>query len=186
MKIPIFKTKYLVIFALSFLFAIIITFLNFSDQLPSLNPKFPEVSGQNLQGKSFSLPGDFKASRILIIFGYQREQAEVLSTWVKGLDVMNRDWEWYEMPVISRPLQLGSWFIDGGMRKGIPDNRLQERVITLYTDREKFCNSLGIPFNVSGAYAMAIRKSGEVVGYVEGGYSSEGAQQIERWMTAGT
>ncbi|NBV51120.1 hypothetical protein EBR78_07885 [bacterium] len=176
------KKRTMFFILLSIFFIVMVILRNRSDELPNLDPEFPAVTGKNLQGKQFVFPRDFRSARVLIIFGYEREQAALLSSWVIGLDLANRDWEWYEMPVISAPLILGSWFIDGGMRKGIPDIRLQERVITLYTDREKFSNSLGIPFNIQGVYAVVVDQKGKLLGYIQGGYTVEGAQQIERWM----
>lgn len=147
-----------------------------------MNAKFPDVSGENLQGRPFVFPRDFQSNRVLVLFAYEREQADALSSWVKGLELLDSKIEWYETPIISKPLQLGSWFIDGGMRKGIQDLRVQERVITFYTNREKFANAVGMPFEIEGAYAMVLRRDGSVVGYVEGAFTSNGAKKISQWL----
>ena len=147
-----------------------------------MNAKFPDVSGENLQGRPFVFPRDFQSNRVLVLFAYEREQADALSSWVKGLELLDSKIEWYETPIISKPLQLGSWFIDGGMRKGIQDLRVKERVITFYTNREKFANAVGMPFEIEGAYAMVLRRDGSVVGYVEGAFTSNGAKKISQWL----
>ena len=146
--------------------------------------RFPRVSGENLKGKRFEFPNDFTSGRTLVLFAYEQEQADILSSWVNGVDLLNRQIEWYETPVIATPLQLGSFFIDGGMRKGIPDERIQERVVTLYTDRNKFSESLGILFDIHGAYAMVVERDGKVIGYVQGAYSTDGAKKIKSWIEA--
>ena len=153
-----------------------------SQESAKVNASFPEVSGENLQGKSFIFPRDFQSNRVLVLFAYEREQADALSSWVKGLGLLDSQIEWYEMPIISKPLQLGSWFIDGGMRKGIQDVRVQERVITLYTNREKFSNAVGLPLEMQGAYAMVFRRDGSVLGYVGGAFTSDGAMRINEWL----
>lgn len=147
--------------------------------------RFPIIRGQNLRGKDFEFPKDFSGKRTLILIAYERDQADALSSWVKGLDLLQSQLQWFETPVISKPLQLGRAFIDGGMRSGIPDLRLQERVVTLYTNRESFSDSLGIPFDQQGVYAMVVNPDGRVVGYVQGAYNLEGAQKIEGWLTSG-
>lgn len=143
---------------------------------------FPTISGENLKGKEFEFPRDFKTDRVLILFAYEQEQADKLSSWVEGLGLLNSQIEWYETPVIAMPLQLGSYIIDGGMRKGIPDERIQERVVTLYTNRKEFSNSLGIPFNMQGAYAMVVDQNGKVAGYMQGEYSVNAAKKIMRLL----
>lgn len=146
------------------------------------SPKFPVISGENLLGQSFQFPQDFHSNRILVVFAYKESQAEVLKTWIDGLNLLDSTWEWYEMPIISKPLKLGRWFIDGGMLKGIPDVRLQKRVITLYTDRESFSRSLGIQFDEDGAYALVVNRDGRIAGYVSGAFTTDGATKINEWM----
>ena len=153
-----------------------------SQKHDKMNAKFPEVSGENLQGRAFVFPRDFQSNRVLVLFAYEREQADALSSWVKGLELLDSHIEWYETPIISKPLQLGSWFIDGGMRKGIQEVRVQERVITIYTNREKFASAVGVPFEMQGAYAMVLRRDGSVVGYAEGAFTSNGAKRISQWL----
>lgn len=84
--------------------------------------------------------------------------------------------------IISKPLKLGRWFIDGGMLRGITDVRLQKRVITLYTDRVSFSRSLGIQFDEDGAYALVVNRDGCIAGYVSGAFTPDGATKIYGWM----
>ena len=37
-----------------------------------------------------------------------------------------------------------SWFIDGGMRSGIPDAAVRAATITVYTDKPGFLTALGL------------------------------------------
>jgi hypothetical protein len=149
-----------------------------SSEDPKSVPRFPELSGESLSGKKYTLPADFHSKKTLILFAYSQDQADQLSSWVRGLDLLNSDIHWFETPVISTPLRLGSFFIDGGMRDGIPDPRIRDRVVTLYTNREAFSKSLGIPFNPEGAYALVLDSSGFLVGFVSGGYDPEKGKQI--------
>jgi hypothetical protein len=82
------------------------------------------------------------------------------------------------MPVISTPYQWGRFVIDNGMRQGIPEPTMRDHVVTLYTDRERFAASLGIPYNQQGAYAMVLDSTGRCLGYVEGDFSSEKSYKI--------
>jgi len=139
---------------------------------------FPQVSGDNLNGKTFSFPQDFTAPRTLILFAYQREQADALGSWVEGLKLTERSIPWFEMPIISSPYKLGSFIIDRGMRSGIPDTKIRDRVVTIYTDQEAFSHALGIEFEKTAAYALVVDAQGKVLGFVKGAYDLKKASTI--------
>jgi len=141
-------------------------------------PCFPDLSGESLSGKKYAFPADFGSKKTLVLFAYSQDQADQLSSWVGGLDLLRSEINWYETPVISKPLKVGRFFIDRGMRDGIPDSRIRDRVVTLYTDREAFSKSLGIPYDPEGAYALVLDSSGSLVGFVSGGYDQEKGKKI--------
>jgi hypothetical protein len=145
---------------------------------PQHDPRFPELSGESLSGKKYTFPADFNSKKTLILFAYSQDQADQLSSWVRGLDLLNSDIHWFETPVISTPFQLGSFFIDGGMRDGIPDPKIRDHVVTLYTNREAFSKSLGIPYNPEGAYALGVDTSGKPIGFTSGGYDEEKGKKV--------
>jgi hypothetical protein len=124
---------------------------------------FPQVSGENLNGKAFSFPQDFTAQRTLVLFAYQREQADDLGSWVEGLELTKKSIPWFEMPIISTPYKIGSFIIDRGMRSGIPDEKIRDRVVTIYTDQEAFSEALGIQFEKTAAYALVVDGHGKIV-----------------------
>ena len=143
---------------------------------------FPSVSGENLNGKTFSFPQDFTAPRTLILFAYQREQADALGSWVEGLKLTERSIPWFEMPIISSPYKLGSFIIDRGMRSGIPDTKIRDHVVTIYTDQEAFSNALGIEFEKTAAYALVVDAQGKNLGFVKGAYDRKKASTILRLL----
>ncbi len=143
---------------------------------------FPTVSGESLNGQKYTFPADFGSRNVLILFAYEEDQAEQLRSWVKGLDLLNSEIAWFETPVVSTPLKLGSFIIDRGMRNGIPDPRIRDRVVTLYTNQENFSKSLGIPFDPKGAYALVLKPSGHPIGYVSGEFDQEKAKTITEML----
>ena len=50
----------------------------------------------------------------------------------------------FNLLVIQSRSKLSQWFIDGGMRAGIPDRRTREHTITLYLDKAPFLDALDI------------------------------------------
>jgi len=166
-------TKYLMV-------ALILTMSFFTNAQHSDESKgvFPFLSGENLNGKTFNLPQDLPAEKTLVLIAFQREQQVDLDSWSQGLDLLNSQIAWIEVPVISTPYVLGSFIINSGMRRGIPNPKIRERVITLYTDREAFAKSMGIEYNKNEAYVAVIDRSGKNLGFVKGFYDENKAREI--------
>lgn len=139
---------------------------------------FPTLSGENLNGKTFNLPQDLPADKTLVLIAFEREQQVVLDSWSQGLDLLNSQIPWIEVPVISTPYILGSFFINSGMRRGIPNPKVRERVITLYTDREAFAKSMGIEYNQQEAFVAVVDRSGKNLGIVKGYFDENKAKEI--------
>jgi hypothetical protein len=147
-----------------------------SNQL--LTPIFPLISGENLNGKKFNLPQDLTADKTLLLIAFEREQQVVLDSWSRGLDLPNSQIPWVELPVIPTPYILGSFIIDSGMRRGIPNPKIRDKVITLYTDREAFAKSMGLDFDPQGAYVAVIDRSGKILGIFKGAFNEEKANTV--------
>ena len=110
-------------------------------------PMFPAVSGESLNNRRFSIPADLDAPfNILLVAFYQRQQAEV-DTWIAAARQIAADHanvEYYELPTIASTWGTMKWWVDGGMRSGIPEFGARERTVTLYTDTAKFRSLAGI------------------------------------------
>ena len=111
------------------------------------SPSFPEVAGDNLNGRRFEIPSQLDAPfSILMVAFYQRQQDDV-NTWLevaREIAAAHANVEYYELPTINSGWGLVRNWIDGGMRGGIPDVGARERTITLYTDTAKFRELAGI------------------------------------------
>lgn len=110
--------------------------------------KFPIVEGSNLEGERFSLPADFKGELNVVLVAFRREQQGDVDTWLPFLKTMSEsrhDLRVYELPTLGRRYRLMRSFIDGGMRRGIPDAAVRAATITLYIDKAPFRASLRLP-----------------------------------------
>jgi hypothetical protein len=110
-------------------------------------PTFPQVTGDNLNGRRFEIPSQLDAPfNILMVAFYQRQQDDV-NTWLdaaRDIAAAHANVEYYELPTINAGWGLVRNWIDGGMRSGIPDIGARDRTITLYTDTGKFRELAGI------------------------------------------
>ncbi len=132
---------------------------------------FPSLTFANLNGQEVSMPGGLAGERSnLVLVAFLQEQQKDVDTWLKPLPAIQQAHPWfryYELPTIKRMNGLVRFFINNGMKSGIPDKQQRERTITLYIDKEPFKKALGI-VSESTIYAFLIDKSGKVLWRQEG------------------
>ena len=74
---------------------------------------------------------------------------------------------YYELPTISKLNPIARWFINRGMRGGIPDPEARARTITLYLDKTEFKKALKLP-DESQIYALLVDRMGGYIGAQKG------------------
>ena len=139
---------------------------------PAHSPEahFPSVKASNLEKRDFNLPADFEGDRNLLLVAFEREQQKDVDTWLremKRFEEIDPGFHYYELPTIQKPNAFMRWFIDTGMRHGIPDRKARERTITLYLEKQPFLDSLLIA-DQKKIHAFLVDREGNVV------WSSEG------------
>jgi len=135
---------------------------------------FPPVKASNLDKRELSLPSDFEGDRNLVLIAFERQQQKDVDTWLhemKRFEDLDPAFRYYELPTIERPNPFMRWFIDSGMRHGIPDHKARERTITLYLDKKVFCDALLIT-DQKKIYAFLIDRSGKVMWKAEGDFDA--------------
>lgn len=108
---------------------------------------FPTVQGSNLEGKEYVLPRDLEGRYNLLFVAFLREQQEMIDTWMPAARYLRNTYpelRHYELPTIKPLNAMTRWFINKGMRGGIPDPEARAATITLYTEKEPFRQTLGI------------------------------------------
>lgn len=147
---------------------------------------FPRATGSNLEGREFDLPGDFEGRLNMVMVAFKREQQADVDTWLslaKTLAARHPGLSYYELPVIYRTNALVRWFIDGGMRRGIPDPAARRSTVTLYLDKEEFRSALGIPHE-DAIHVFLILPGGRVIWRAEGVLTDRDAMEVERIVSA--
>ena len=138
---------------------------------------FPNVAGQNLNGRSVNLPADFQAPASIVFVAYVRGQQAQVDSWKPFVTDMRERFPAigvFEVPTLSRGDALFRWFIDGGMRRGIPDRATREATITLYIDKTPFDDALGIT-SEHDIVILLVEPNGTVVWRSSGTYAPEKA-----------
>jgi hypothetical protein len=127
--------------------------------------RFPKVSSSNLEGRKFNLPDDFAGRYNLLAVAFLREHQDLVDTWqptVKRLTGRHDTLRFYELPTLTSGTGLARWFIDGGMRAGIPDRAVREVTITLYLDRPAFLKAIG-ETSTATIHVLLVTQQGEIL-----------------------
>ncbi|MFW9794993.1 MAG: hypothetical protein ACFFEE_11850 [Candidatus Thorarchaeota archaeon] len=146
-----------------------------------MTKKFPDVCGNNLNGKKYQIPTDLKGEFNILLVPFQQWQQGLVNSWVPFLeDLMKKNphFDYYEIPTIRKMNFFFRRMIDGGMRGGIPSRDTRERTITLYIDKAPFKASLGIPTEDT-LYLYLVNREGNILWQETGELSEEKATSLE-------
>ena len=145
---------------------------------------FPTVSGSNLERRRFHLPGDLDGELNWLILAFWQRHQGAVNTWMplaRELEEEHPGLVTYELPVIQSRSRVSQWFIDSGMRAGIPDRHVRSRTITLYLDKPPFLDSLEIGSD-DAICSVVVNRSGEVLWRTAGPWSQESASDLVTFL----
>jgi len=143
--------------------------------------RFPTISGSNLERRAFTLPADFEGELNLVAVAFLREHQDLIDTWAETAERLTQAdsrLRFYEVPVLSEANGMFSFIIDGGMRAGIPSRATREATITLYTDREAFLKTAGLP-GPQTIYLLLTDRSGKIFWRGQGAYTEAQGASLE-------
>ncbi len=146
---------------------------------------FPAVSGSNLDGQKFNLPTDFDGELNIVLVAFLREQQRDINTWLPAARRLSREFEnleYYELPTIRKMNNLSQWYINNGMRLGIPDAEARRTTITLYIDKEQFCRKLGIESQRT-IHTFLVKSDGSVLWHGAGTHTENKEESLVRRIT---
>lgn len=142
--------------------------------------RFPTVEATNLSGREYTLPTGLEGDLNILAVAFQMWHQNEVDTWMPLLEQLERRLpavRAYELPVLRSMNRFSQWMIDQGMRGGIPDPATRARTITLYLDKERFREAMGLP-DEDHIYVLLIDRDGQVHWQARGPYSAEKASSL--------
>jgi len=136
---------------------------------------FPVVNGSNLRREKLTLPKDFEGKYNLLFVAFQQWQQNEVNSWIPLAESLEKQFPglyYYELPTIRSLNTLSRFFINEGMRAGIPNPKSRERTITLYLDKDEFRAALGMT-DEDHIYALLFDDQGEELWRASGPYSQD-------------
>ena len=148
--------------------------------------KFPDVFGKNLLREIVHFPKDLKANLNLLFIPFWQWQQEEVDSWVpfvQELALGMKNFDFFELPTIESRSKLAQWFINEGMRAGIPNNPTRARTITLYLNKKKFQQSLDIQ-DEDHIHLFVVDGVGEVLYHERGAFDSAKGKSLQKKLNS--
>lgn len=142
--------------------------------------RFPSVSGHNLDREQLIFPDDFAGQHNFVLLAFQQWQQADINTWLPFVHTQvskHDEVTYYEFPVIQSRNMLSRWFINEGMRAGIPDPVSRRQTITLYLDKDAFRSALEIETE-QDIVVLLVDRAGEVLARSQGKFTPEKAAAL--------
>ena len=136
---------------------------------------FPTVSGSNLQRQKITLPQELEGEYNLLFVPFQQWQQSEVNSWIALAEQLEEQYPnlvYYELPTIRTLNSLSKFFINEGMRAGIPNTKSRQRTITLYLDKSSFQSALAMP-DEDHIYILIIDRQGNEFFHARGSYTKE-------------
>ena len=143
---------------------------------------FPKVSGANLEGRKFDLPKDFEGELNIVFVPFLQWQQAWVDGWMpfaKTLVSTLPKVRAYKLPTIRQMNVVERWWLDNGMRAGIPDRKVRESTITLYLDKDAFRKALGMPTEQT-IYVFVVKRDGSVMWRGDGQFSDAKGKALKQ------
>jgi hypothetical protein len=126
----------------------------------------PPMKAADLNGRALELPRDMSGDPSVWVVAFDRVHQSQVDRLFGLLDTVKPSMPnlvYWEVPVIENPGAIGRWFIDNGMRSGIPKKETRARVVTLYVaDRAQWLKQVGVA-GPEQAYAVLVGRDGQIL-----------------------
>jgi hypothetical protein len=142
--------------------------------------RFPDLAVSDLEGKGMTLPNDLPSGPRIVMIAFQRWHTLLLDGWTRVLHPLTAahpEATVWEVPALSRAYLPGRFWIDGGMRAGIPDPDARRHTLTAYTDLRALARSLDLP-SLDTIYVLLLDAEGEIAWRTSGEVTEEKATAL--------
>lgn len=153
-------------------------------EIGTINGTFPQVRGRDLMFDPKTIPQDFQGERNLVVLAFRMRHQSLVNTWLPfatSWAAQDKDFRFYEVPVIQYMLPIYHDFIDHGMASGIRDPETLRRTFTVYTNLPRFTRQLGLD-TTNDITTLLIDGEGQILAAVQGPYTKAKGERL--WEAA--
>jgi hypothetical protein len=140
----------------------------------------PNIKATDLNKKAVNWPAGLPSDRTVLIIAFTRGQQVQVDGWVSGLKLKSPGGPaWFEVPLINNPGSIARYFIDNGMRGGIPGTEARSHVVTVYGKKAELMKQMGL-FGEKTVHVLVVDRKGNILESVSGAYSEAGAAAVTK------
>ena len=146
---------------------------------------FPTVTGSNLLREKQCLPQDFKGRFNLVFIAFQQWQQMEVDSWMPTASELEAQFTgllYYELPTLDKRDFLYRFFLNEGMRAGIPNAKARQRTITLYLNKTAFRRTQKMP-EEQHIYIFLLDQQGNEFFRARGSYQPEHETALRELLT---
>ena len=143
------------------------------------------LDARGLDGARYALPGDLPRAFNLLMIAFavssRRSSTGGSRHCSPSRATTSASMRFPVLPSMYGPVR---WFIDGGMRGGIPDPAARARTLTVYTDVRKVTSDLGLPGTDTIAVVL-VDRDGRILAQEVGRFDEEKAARLSGALPSG-
>ena len=144
-----------------------------------LNKKFPTIEGISLSGNNVKFPDVLIGKPTVLAVAFKQKAQLCINSWADEFFPrygINKDIQYYEIPMLGGHWTMARNWIDGGMRGGVP-KPLHDYTVTYYGPLRSYYKSLGISQR-GDCYMYVLDKNGIVIDRFNGFSTKEGLESM--------
>lgn len=149
------------------------TMINRQTEAGMTGMKMPDIETVSLAGDTINLPRDTRGKYTVLCFAFVQKAQSLVDTWT--LPILEKypsdEIFYYEIPMLAGGYKYVRGFIDGGMKRGVPQN-LHRHVATYYGPLNRYKTELNMPDSKT-VYLFLLDKQGIIVHREEGAANKE-------------
>ena len=127
--------------------------------------QFPSIQGSNLNKEKKVVPDDFVDKNLIVIVAFQQWHQPLVDESISLLENngLGETHNIIEVPTVQKTTKLAEIYLDGIMRAGIRDDRIRNRTITAYLDKNEFLEILDIPSDETIHWFLIEKNSNDIL-----------------------
>lgn len=145
----------------------------------------PELQAKALTGRPYALPSDFGQTPTLLFVVFVPKQQALVEEWlprVTSLEQKGASLNVYELLLNAPYDDFYQDFINEGWINAIPQSKLQNQALSLFTDKKHLRDRLALPHEDS-VFVLLVDAEGHITWRTEGGWTPQRQHSLEHALS---
>lgn len=148
--------------------------------------RFPTVAAHDLEGTAVTLPGAFTGERNVVVIAFRARHQVLVDSWLPWLQARaaaDPDLRYYEVPTSSSAWLPVRGLIDSGMAGAVREVEARRRTLTVYGDRRRVTDAVGIA-DIATITVAVVDRGGWIRSTATGPFNDAAAAEVAAALDA--